>query len=83
VKRTALSLTLAAALAFASGAAFAHGCPKAVKAIDEALPTAKVSDAQKAEVKKLRDEGDAQHKAGKHDEAMASLNKAKGILSIK
>jgi len=83
VKRTALSIALAAALSLATGVALAHGCPKAVKAIDDALPTAKISDAQKAEVKKLRDEGEAQHKAGKHDDSMATLNKAKGILGIK
>jgi hypothetical protein len=36
-----------------------------------------------AEVKKLRAEGEALHKQGKHDESQAALGKAKGILGIK
>jgi hypothetical protein len=34
-------------------------------------------------VKKLRAEGEAQHKTKKHADSMASLNKAKEILGIK
>jgi hypothetical protein len=34
-------------------------------------------------VKKLRAEGEAHHKAGKHADSEAALNKAKGILGIK
>lgn len=69
--------------ALASGVALAHSCPKEMKAIDAALPTAKLSPAQMEEVKKLRAEGEAHHKAGKHDDSMAALGKAKGILGIK
>jgi hypothetical protein len=83
MKRTALHLALAAALALASGAALAHGCPKAMKAIDDALPGAKLAAGQLEEVRKLRAEGEAQHKAGKHDDSMATLGKAKAILGIK
>ena len=75
--------TLFVVLAFTSSVALAGSCPKLMKQIDDALPTAKVSAAQMTEVKKLRAEGEAQHKAGKHAESEASLNKARGILGIK
>jgi hypothetical protein len=54
-----------------------------MKAIDAALPKAKLDAKQSAEVKKLRAEGEQLHKAGKHGESMAALGKAKGILGIK
>jgi hypothetical protein len=79
MKRTALFV----ALAFASSLAFAGSCPKEVKAIDAALPNAKLSSAQMSEVNKLRAEGEQLHKAGKHAESMAALTKAKGILGLK
>jgi hypothetical protein len=74
---------LFAALALAGGVAFAGSCPKLMKQIDDALPSAKLSEAQMAEVKKLRADGEAHHKAGKHADSEAALNKAKGILGIK
>ncbi len=83
MKRTILSIALAASLALASGAALAGSCPKEMKAIDDALPAAKLDAAKMGEVKKLRADGEAQHKAGKHDDSMATLGKAKTILGIK
>ena len=71
------------ALMLAAGAALAHNCPNEMKAIDAALPAAKLDAAKAAEVKKLRAEGEQLHKAGKHTESMAALGKAKGILGIK
>lgn len=79
MKRIALTI---AAFAFAS-MAWAHNCPNEVKAIDAALPKAKLDAKQTAQVKKLRDEGEQLHKAGKHTESMETLGKAKGILGIK
>ena len=79
MKRTGLFI----ALALASGIALAHNCPNEMKAIDAALPKAKLTDAQMAEVKKLRAEGEKLHTEGKHAESMAALGKAKGILKIK
>ena len=76
------TIVLTTVLALASGAAFAFSCPKEMKAIDAALPTAKVTDAQKADVAKYRAEGEALHKAGKHQESMDTLAKAKKILGI-
>lgn len=79
MKRIAISV----ALAFAATAAFANNCPADMKAIDAALPKAKLDAKQSAEVKKLRADGEQFHKAGKHSESMAALGKAKGILGIK
>jgi hypothetical protein len=79
MKRTVLFV----ALAFASSLAFASRCPKEMKAIDAALPNAKLSSEQMSEVKKLRAEGEQLHKEGKHSESTAALDKAKGILGIK
>jgi Skp family chaperone for outer membrane proteins len=73
---------VAAALALASATAFAFHCPVDMKAIDEALPNAKLDAKQTAEVKKLRAEGETLHKTGKHQESMDALAKAKKILSI-
>lgn len=70
------------ALAFAATSAFAFHCPKDMKAIDAALPNAKLTPDQMAEVKKLRAEGEAYHKAGKHQEAVDTLAKAMKILGI-
>jgi hypothetical protein len=83
MKRIALTVAItAAAFAFAS-TTWAHNCPNEVKAIDAALPKAKLDAKQAGEVKKLRDEGEQLHKAGKHSESMAALGKAKDILGIK
>jgi hypothetical protein len=79
MKRTAL----AAILALCATTAFAHNCPNEMKAIDAALPKAKLDAAKQSEVKKLRADGEKFHKDGKHSESMAALGKAKGILGIK
>ena len=76
------TLIVAASLALTSTAVFAHRCPAEMKAIDAALPKAKLSDSQAAEVKKLRAEGETLHKSGKHVESAESLDKAKKILGI-
>ncbi|NOV23242.1 hypothetical protein [Cupriavidus necator] len=67
----------------ASSMAFAHNCPNEMKAIDAKLsskPALSPEDA--AKVARLRADGEAYHKAGKHDEAMKSLLEAKKILGI-
>jgi len=69
--------------ALAAGTAFAHNCPNEMKAIDAKLATApKLADADLAKVKSLRSEGEAAHKAGKHDDSMKALGEAKKILGI-
>jgi hypothetical protein len=55
-----------------------------MKKIDEALAAKpKLSEAQMAEVKKYRAEGESLHKAGKHQESIDTLAKAMKILNIK
>ena len=76
-------IAILAALMLASSAALANRCPLDMKAIDAALPKARLSAQQAAEVKKLRAEGEKLHKAGKHADSEAALGKAKGILGIK
>lgn len=74
---------MAAALALAAGTAFAHNCPNEMKAIDAKLATnPKLADADAAKVKQLRADGEAAHKAGKHDDSMKALGEAKRILGI-
>jgi hypothetical protein len=76
------AVALFAALIIAASPALAGRCPMDMKAIDAALPKAKLDDKQTAEVKKLRAEGESLHKAGKHSESEAALAKAKKILGI-
>jgi len=77
------TLVVALGLALASGTAFAGTCPKHMKAIDEALPKAKLTEAQTTDVKKYRAEGEKLHKEGKHSDSLATLAKAEKILNIK
>jgi hypothetical protein len=77
--RTAL---FAAALLFA-GSAFAFHCPQEMKKIDDALAkNPKLTAAQMEQVKKDRAEGEALHKAGKHQESLDALAKAEKTLGI-
>jgi hypothetical protein len=58
-------------------------CPKDMKAIDDALAKNPTLSAQEAaDVKKYRAEGEALHKAGKHQESVDTLAKAMKILKI-
>lgn len=77
-------LLAAAALMIMAGPAFASSCPKHMKSIDEALAkNPKLTAAQMSDVKKLRADGEALHKAGKHADSVTALTKAEGILGIK
>ena len=74
---------LAAALLFGAVTAFAFHCPKDMKAIDDAMAkNPKLSEADAKAVKKYREEGEALHKAGKHQESVDTLAKAMKILKI-
>ncbi len=70
------TLAAAAALMLFAAPAYAFYCPKTVKAIDAALAKATLSASQTAQVKKSRDQGEAQHKAGDHNAAVISLAEA-------
>ena len=75
--------TLFSALMLASTVAFAFHCPVDMKKIDEALAkNPKLTEAQMTEVKKLRADGEAQHKAGNHQESIDTLAKAMKLLGI-
>ena len=80
MKRT---LALAVAMVFASGTAMAMHCPKDMKEIDDALAKKPMmSEAKMKEVTKYRADGEALHKAGKHQESVDTLAKAKLLLGI-
>jgi len=67
----------------ATALALAHNCPNEMKAIDAKLATnPKLADADAEKVKQLRADGEAAHKAGKHDDSMKALTEAKKILGI-
>ena len=67
-------------LAFSATLALAHNCPNEMKAIDAKMSAAKLSEADMAKVKSLREEGEKFHKVGKHDESMKALGEAKKML---
>jgi uncharacterized protein len=74
---------LAATLLFAAGTALAFHCPKDMKAIDDAMAkNPKLSEADAKAVKKYREDGEALHKAGKHQESIDTLAKVMKILKI-
>ena len=77
-------LSLFVATMLVAGAAFAFHCPADMKKIDDALASKPpLSAAQMDEVKKYRADGEALHKAGKHQESVDTLAKAMKILNVK
>jgi hypothetical protein len=77
-------MALAAALALLAAPAWASSCPTHMKKIDAALAqNPSLGAAKLAEVKKLRADGEALHKAGKHADSEAALRKAEAELGIK
>ena len=76
-------LILTAAITLLAAPAFASSCPRHMAAIDAALAkNPSLSASEKAEVTKLRADGESFHKAGKHQESMDALSKAEKILKI-
>jgi len=79
-----LAVCITATLITFSGVALAFHCPADMKKIDEAISkNPKLSPAQMTDVKKFRTEGEALHKAGKHQESVDTLAKAMALLNIK
>lgn len=67
----------------ASSLAFASSCPSHMKEIDAKLSSSpSVAAADMEKVKKLRADGEAFHKAGKHAESEKALGDAKKLLGI-
>ena len=73
-------LILTFVILFFSTGAFAGHCPADAKAIDAGLAKATLSDDQKSEIMQLRDTGLAQHGAGDHSDAVATLSNAMRLL---
>ncbi|MCH9019825.1 MAG: hypothetical protein IIA73_05630 [Proteobacteria bacterium] len=70
-------IAASAVLVAIAGPAYAFQCPLLVLKIDRSLAAAaNLSAAQLEEIKQLRDDGEAKHKAGKHGDAVTTLNKA-------
>ena len=77
------TLSAAAVLAVLATPAFAFHCPIDIGKIDAALaanPT--ISEADKAKVIELRNQGEELHNAGNHQESVDTLAKALNILGI-
>jgi hypothetical protein len=70
-------------LSLSAGYALAFHCPKDMAKIDAAMKTAQLSPEDNAKVETYREEGEALHKAGKHQESINTLAKAMQILDIK
>ncbi len=76
-------LMISLGLMMAASLTWAHGCPGEMKAIDAKLATSpKLSEADMSKVKKLRADGEQQHKDGKHADSMKTLAEAKKILGL-
>lgn len=80
MNKTTLALALIAGLS--ASPALAHQCPQMMAAIDEALATAGLSDADEARVMELRAEGEELHEAGDHNASEEALGEAQEILGI-
>ena len=77
LKKTILATAL---VFFAATPALAHHCPKDAAAIDHALGTVSLDGGVKAEVTALRNKGMAEHQAGDHAAAEATLAEAMRLL---
>src|SRR5262245_54658281 len=77
-----LGRAAAGAVLFSTAALAFHG-PADMKKIDDALAkNPKLTAEQMADVKKYRADGEALHKAGKHQESVDTLAKAMKILNV-
>lgn len=76
-----LVLATAAAVGFAAPA-FAFQCPADIATIDQALAIKPLSDAERATVTALRQEGARLHAAGSHAQSVRKLAEAKRMLGV-
>lgn len=79
-------LFTALAVMLFTASAWAHMCPSLMGEIDQALEdeavAAALDEGQLEEVRDLRARGEEAHEAGNHDESVALLEEAKGILGL-
>jgi len=81
LKKVLLTSSLIVSAAFFGVPAFAQAKhPMWVAQIDAALPSAKLSAAERSQVVKLRNQGEREHNAGNHGAAEVSLSRALSIL---
>lgn len=73
---------LTLALLLSPAIAFANSCPTQMAAIDAALTTASLSEADLTKVKELRKQGEDLHAAGDHAGSEAALGEARKLLGI-
>ena len=78
-KFSVLVLTVLLAVMLATPA-FAKSCPRLWKQVDEKLAATQIAPEVLEKVKKLRAQGEADHKAGKHAESEAALKEALKLL---
>ena len=76
-------LTAIALLVLPSAAMAQSKHPQDIQKINAALPAAKITPARRAQVIKLRNEGEAFHNAGQHGKAEVVLEQAKAILRVR
>ncbi len=76
------AISLAFALLIFPATALANSCPTIMAAIDAALPSAQLSEADMTKVKELRAQGESLHQSGDHAGSEAALNQAKTLLGI-
>lgn len=76
------SMLIALSLLAAPAAALANMCPGMMAEIDAALPSANLSEADRAKVMELRARGEQEHQVGDHAASEATLAEAKAILGI-
>ncbi|MDH3234096.1 MAG: hypothetical protein OEQ29_11295 [Alphaproteobacteria bacterium] len=60
--------------------AWAGSCPGMSKQVSAGLAKSKLPAAKKAEITKLRDQGDMLHRTGKHAQSVAVLKRALSML---
>lgn len=77
-----IRISIALLLALAPVTAFANMCPSEMAAIDAALQTASLSEADMNKVKELRQRGEELHDAGDHAGSLEALGEAKALLGI-
>lgn len=84
MKTMVSAVALAAALVLAAGPALAFTCPKLIAANKQLIAEAEQKGVAKAKIdqaKKLNDEAQKLHEAGKHQESVDTANKVKPALS--
>ena len=79
-----LTLLMVVATGFAAPAFAAGGhCDEDMAAVDKAMATAKLSDADMAKVKAARANAEEMHTAKKNEECEKALKEAQSLLGIK